>query len=313
MNKKEECEIVRDLAQQFIEKSINAGSECFVKKHLESCEECKKFYQSKMSQINNQNDEMVIDQFKKINRHMNILKISLISILVIIVSICSIFFWKVYSFKNIVNIAYEKIEEMEQLNNYKLRVKTIEKNLKTGNSMEYEKTYYYKDGKYKIEDRDSVKFYQDDSYEKTLAYHNLKEIDYYQQDFIEITKGKPIRMFTEITNYKRLSNTIYSLGLSIREKRYNGIDCYVIRDGDSNSYRDTWISKENFTTLRVINEDYTNFYREVVYTFDRNTVTDDDVDSNILNSDKYNSYVKRNIKNNSTEEDNLYYELYDGE
>ncbi len=306
MNKKEECEIVKDLAQQFIEKSISEGSEGFVKKHLETCEECKKFYQSKMSQLNDQNDEIVIDQFKKVNRHMNILKISLISVLVIIVSICLICSGKVYFFKKIVNPAYEKIEEMKQLNNYKLTVKTINKNLRTGDSLEYEKTYYYKDGKYKIEDKDSIKFCQDDSYESIIAYHKQKQIEYHQQAFIDVTKGMPIRIFTEIINHKHLP-IIFILGESIREERYNGMDCYVIRHGD---YIETWINKENFMTVREINEDYTTFYREVVYTFEENTVTDDDVDSKILNSDKYNDYVRKDIKEEYTEELKLYYELY---
>ena len=310
MNKKEECEIVRDLSQKFMEKSISEESEKFVKNHLKSCGNCKEYYLNQEKKLNNDEDEIMINQFKKINRHIFILKASIIFILVVIISIFIIFCLKVYKTRKILNDVYKKVEETEQINNYKLEVKTIDRNLKTGEVNEYNKIYYYKDGKYKIEDDDSVRFYQDNSCEKILVYYKLKQIEYYNQDFIEITKGKPIRIFNEIINYRDISNSIYCVGISIREERYNGRDCYVIRNGTNKEYRDICIDKEKLITVRVVNEDSKNFYREVEYNFEENTVIDEEVDSEIINSSEFNEYTKKNIEKNYTKELDLYYKLY---
>ena len=315
MNRTDECEIVRDLAIPFREDLINEGSKKFVENHLRTCNDCKEYYKDMESKIYNENmeekdtDNLVLNQFKKIHRHINILKISLIVILISIMVTFSTLFIKYQRVEHIIDKAYSKIEYMKNLDNYKLTVKTIQKNFKTDDYMEHEQNYFYKDGKYKIEDADSIKFYEDNSYEKICVYHNLKTIEYYKQDFIEETKGRIIGLFSEIINYKKLSSTIYNLSLSVREERYNGMDCYVIRFGNNNSYRDTWINKSTFITVRVVNEDYGNFYREEIYTFYENVVNIEDVDTKILNSEKYQNYIKKDIIDDATEETKLYYDI----
>jgi len=316
MNKKEECEMVKDLSIPFIEKTIHKGSEDFVKVHLENCGECKEYYKnmenriSKKRNIEKENDTIVFHQFKKINKRMRIFKMSLMVIIIAIIMIVLVVYIKNQKVVNIVNNAYEKIEFMRELNNYKLTVRTIEKNLQTNEYREYEENCYYKNGKYKIESIDSMKFYEDNSYEKICVYPNLKQIDYYKQDFIEETKGRRMGVFSEIINYKKISSTFYNLALSVREEKYNGIDCYVIRFGNKNSYRDTWIDKNSYITLRVMNETAEEFYREEVYTFYENVTKDEDVDRNILNSDIYKEYTKKYITNNGTEEVKCFFELY---
>lgn len=313
MNKEIECKIVKDLTIPFIEKSINQETEKFIKEHLSTCVDCKKHYEnikSKKNTSEKNKDIIMINQFKKINKHISLLKKSLIIILILILAISSIFYIKNKKLVNIINTAYSRIEYMKELDNYKLTVKTIQKNFKIDTNMEYEQNYYYKDGKYKIESVDSIRFCEDNSYEKVCVYHDLKQIDYYKQNFIEVTKGKTINVFSEIINYKKISSTFYSLALSVRNERYNGIDCYVIRFGNDKSYRDTWIDKNNYITVRVVNEDVGEFYREDIYTFYENVTKDEDVDSNVLNLDKYKNYTRNYIVNNATEETKLFYDLY---
>lgn len=318
MNKKDECEIVKDLAIPYAEELVNQGSKNFIEKHLKICNDCSKYYKNLKSEICNENnkerdkDNIVVNQFKKINRHINILKVSLIIILIVIIILSLIFYIKCQKTSNIINAAYEKIEYMKELNNYKLTVKTIQKNYKTNNSWEYEQNYYYKDGKYKIESNDSIKFYEDDSYEKVCVYHNLNTIEFYKQNIVEERKGRIFDIFSEIINYKTLisKSKLYSLTLSLREDRYKGMDCYIIRFGNNDNYRDIWINKDNLITVRVVNEDYTNFYREEIYTFHENIVTNEEVDIAILNSDKYKDYIRKDIINNESEETKLYYEIY---
>lgn len=317
MNKKNECEIVKDLAIPFTENLINSGSEEFVREHLLTCENCKKYYENIKSSLSIENeiefdkDNIIINQFKKIHNHINILKIIIIVILVLIITILSTYYIKNNKLVNIINTAYNKIEYMRELNNYKLTVTTIQKNLKTNDYMEYEQNYYYKDGKYKIEADDSIRFYEDDSYENICVYHNLKQIDYSKQNYIEESKGRTFDIFSEIINYKEMPSITYNLSFSLREERFNGIDCYVIRVGTkNNSYRDVWIDKNSYITVRVVNEVYNDFYREELYTFYENIVTNEDVDTNVLDSDKYQNYIKKYIINNASDEIKLFYDLY---
>ena len=81
----------------------------------------------------------------------------------------------------------------------------------------------------------------------------------------------------------------------MREDRFNGIECYVIRFGDRNSYRDIWVDKNTYITVREVNESYSHFYNERVFTFEENVVTDADVDSSILNLEEYNDYTKMEV------------------
>ena len=84
----------------------------------------------------------------------------------------------------------------------------------------------------------------------------------------------------------------------------------MIRSGNNNSYRDIWINKNNFIVIRVINEDYGDFYREELYEFTKNTVTDEEVSVEVLDSDKFKNYIKKNIDINENQEIKSYYDLY---
>lgn len=84
----------------------------------------------------------------------------------------------------------------------------------------------------------------------------------------------------------------------------------MIRSGNNNSYRDIWINKNNFIVIRVINEDYGDFYREELYEFTENIVTDEDVSVEVLDSDKFKNYIKKNIDINENQEIKSYYNLY---
>lgn len=306
MNSKDKCEIVRDLSVLYFEKSINEESQKFVEEHLKDCEDCRKFYKTIESKICNEDekDKLVTKQFKKIYNHISLLKIALITILVVILIATLILSSKVRTFSNIVNKSCEKIEYMKTLDNYKITVKTIKKDLQTGNSLEYSENYYYKDGILKVESEDSIFFYKDDSYNSVKVYHDLKQIDFCNNNFIQQKKGDAIILFSYIKdNYQRYSSTIYSLIFSVREDRYNGIDCYVIRFGNNNSYRDIWVDKDKFITIREVNEDSLSFYNERVFTFEENVVANDDIDITILESSEYTDYEKNYIENNITKKE----------
>lgn len=217
------------------------------------------------------------------------------SILIVIIVFMTTLSIKYYNISNVINEAYNKLEYMKNLDNYKLIQETTYKNFLDNSMYAVKTTYYYKDGKYKIELGDGIRYLEDDSYNKICVYNNLKQIEYHTQDFIEEKKGETLNVFSNIRNYKTLEKGISRLGLSLREERFNGIDCYVIRRGNNNSYVDIWIDKNQKITLRMVEEEYMHHYCETVYTFFENMVKDEDVDSSILNTERYKDYEKKNI------------------
>ena len=293
------CNIVRDLAIQYIEKSISKESEMFVKKHLEECEECKEYYKTLETKIGNENeqDKIVIKQFKKVHKHISVLKITLTVILIIILAIGVILWAKEQTFSNLVTKVSEKVEYLETLDNYKVSVKTIYNNFNTEDYSEFYTEYFYKDGKLKEESADSIFFKEDDSYDSISVFYDSKQIEYQHNNYIKERKGDALGVFTYVReNYKPIASTIFSLAFSVREDRFNGIECYVIRFGNSDSYRDIWVDKNSFITVREVNEKYSSFYSERVFTFEENVVTDEDVDSSILDTEKFNDYKRLEVK-----------------
>lgn len=311
MKKNIECNIIKDLAEPFSKNAINDKTKDFINEHLTKCKECKKYYDNIKSECNmteKDKDTIIINHFKKVNNHIKVLKIILIFILIFIISFCFFCIIKNYKFTNILDKTYNKINEIKELDNYTLSAKTIYKDLKNNNNREYESIYYYKDGKYKIESTDNIQFCEDNSFDSIQIYKNLHTIEYNHKDFIENKKGDIINIFScYILNYKDLKNTIYSLGFNIREDRYNGIDCYVIRTGNNEDYRDIWIDKSNFITIRSVNECKNDFYCEEIYTFIENNVKNDDISTKIIEENEYKNYTKiYNNINTSEKMKNIY-------
>ena len=316
MNKKEECEISRALSVQYLEKSLNEGSTRFVETHLKNCDTCREYYKTIENKIykNNEQDKIITKQFKKIHNRIGILKMSLAVILIVIIVIGCILWFKQSTFSNIVNKVSTQVEYMKDLNNYKITVQTTQKNFKNNESWEYKEVYYYKDGKLKREADNSIFFNDDESFNSIKVYHDLKQIEYYHNNFIEQKKGDAIGALSYIKdNYEHYTSTIYSLIFSVREDRFNGVDCYVIRFGDDDSYRDVWVDKNNFITIRAVNEVHSSFFREEIYTFEENVVTENDVDSSVLNSEKYSDYKKITIENELPKEELEIYNSFQAE
>ena len=209
-----------------------------------------------------------------------------------IILITGILIWvKQKTFSNLVIKVSEKVEYLQTLDNYKITVKTIYNNFNTEDYSEFYTEYYYKDGKLKRESTDSISFTEDGSYDSISVFHDLNQIVYYHNDYVEERKGDTIGVLAYIKeNYQPIVSTIYSLAFSVREDRFNGIECYVIRFGDNDSYKDVWVDKNSFITIREVNESYSHFYREEIYTFEENVVTDEDVDNSILDNEKYDDY-----------------------
>lgn len=308
MNKSDECDIAKDLAVPYIENLINTKSKAFVEEHLRNCSQCQKYYNDMNSDILNETqnerrkDNFELDFLKKVRKNMSVLKIILIIIIIIISVIILSMIIKYKKVTKIVDSSYNSVESLKMLNNYRLTRKIVEVNYEKNTSFENISSYYYKDGKYKIDNGSSICYCESDSYNGIWVYNDLKQIDYYTQNFVRYKKGEDFGMFSEIISYKRDLIGLYKLILSIRTDIFNGIDCYVIRVGNNNSYKEVWVNKDSYVVLRAIELECSKYYREEIYTLDKNVVTNEDVDSSILETKSYSDYTKNYVKYSAPKE-----------
>lgn len=310
MEKKNECDIVRDLVKSYNNKIIAESSKKIVDAHIKDCNNCKKYYNLINERFSNESkkDKIEIDFLKKIRKKFNILKLILIIICIVIISVVVCGIVRYQKNEKIIDKSYERIETIKKLENYQLIQKTIYIDYEQNNSKEIITNYYYKNGKYKINCANITSYFEDDSANVIYIYDDLKQIDFCKQNMIVQEKGKIFDIFSEIISYKRELRGLYKLIPIIRKERFNGIDCYVIRNGNDNSYRDVWIDRDNYNVLRVVNEEYTKYYNETLYTLIENNVTEEDVNSSIIESEKYKEYDKKDVVQIPNEEFKKSYE-----
>lgn len=250
-------------------------------------------------------NEIELNHLKKINRNITLLHTIIFSMLFIILSIFLVLFIKYYKANSIIHEAYQNLQSLSQANNYKLVRDSININYQTSEISQEQLTYYYKDGRYKLTSNitDNAKFkneysttryFEDNGYSSTIIFHNLKSIEKITNNYIELKKGDPFRIFSDTYMYGSINgfSSIYlKLSLSIRTDYFNEEECYVIRAQSSeDGYRETWISKENFFTIRQVETVNNLYYKEEKFNLMLDVVNDEDVDSsNILQM--YNDYT----------------------
>lgn len=298
MNKNDECDIVKDLSIQYIEDVISQKSKNFIEEHLENCKECQIYYRNMQENISEDKviekskDEYELNHLKKFNKYMRLFKRILSIILILIILIGLVAFIKYKRTDIIINKAYNKIEELKKLDNYKLIQETRCIDNRNNKKYEVKTEYYYKDGKYKLVTGNTTTYYEDETENRINLYNNLKQIDYYERDFIKHEKGMTFDIFTEINSYKNEIPEFFKLALSIKKGNYNDKECYIIRFGNKESHRDVWIDKETFIIMRVTSNDSTNYYEEYIYTLIENATTDEDVDSSVIEKEEFQDYKR---------------------
>lgn len=313
MNRKEECNIVKDLLPQYMEDLLSDESKTFVSKHLENCNSCKNYYEKMKSNLESEekqeelDEEVEINFLKKLKKSTKLWKKILLMILIIFAIIGSFIFIKYNKISKVLDNSKLKLLELENhLNNYKLVQKQINKNYKDGTNSEITTTYYYKDGKSKKVYENVETYISDNSYEKINVYNDLKQIDYITQNYIDQRKGTILNLLEE-GNIDVITG-IYRLAFSIREDEYDNQKCYVIRFGNSKNYREVWKSKSDFITVKMIEESEKNYYKETTFKLIKNIVKDEDVDTNILETEQFGDYKKNIINTNVNEKTKKVYE-----
>lgn len=323
MNKKEECDIVKDLSSLHIDNMLSKNSKEFVDKHLKECEDCQKYYEDMNADIFYEegkekiNDQTEVDHLKKVNKKMTTLKWIIAGILWGILALVLIMYVRMCYINNIVDDTVSKILMMGEISdNYKLTCKETYSNANTDIREEYEITYFYKDGKNKevtnyyrngTKVDEKIRFIEDYSYNKITVFPMLKQIDYQEQDFIEVRKGNGLAGLTSkiVSNQAGINN----LGVYVVTDDYGGKECWVIKNKKNEGYTHVYIEKETKDILRVV-ECYYSYYRENIYKLEEDIVTDEDVDSSILETDAYSDYTRNNITYKLDETMREFYEKY---
>lgn len=302
MNRNEECEIVEDLLYTYNEGMLNPKSGEFVNKHIENCDKCKNKLEAIKSNLfmekneEKKDEEIELKHLLKINRVMRFLKVSLAIIILLLFLLLGITFSIGKHREYVINNAYNEVQKLKNLDNYKLTREITYIDNETG---EYDKVKidcFYKDGKYKELYPGTTFFFKDDSKEITYIFDDLKRIEKTYK-LLSQRKGEYFDLFTDITSiYDNQTNVFQKAFIEIKNKNFNGRDCYVIRQkANNNEYKDIWIDKENFNTVKVI-ENYKEYYRETMYFLTVNEIEDSDV---TLDMDEYKEYTVNNLINNN--------------
>ena len=296
---KKECSLVQNLLNDYINGTVSDDAEDAIKEHLEKCKDCKSLYM-KMKSDNAQSKEQEVrrhkEYLKKFNKKLSLLKKIIIVLLIIILIIFVPLVIKLIHNNYILDSAYNKLQSMQNMNEYYAKREEILLYNYTSNfsSSCGITEYYYKDGKYKMvhyikddyENRYEV--YGREGYnEEIYVYYDSKKISYrVNYDLLVYQKGQVLESICYnisqwgITQYKLLS-----LFGTYETKIYNGKECYVIRknstDSKSLNYNECWIDKETMMNVRNVmntqNEDTQQYRDEKIY-IDEKEILDEDVE-----------------------------------
>ena len=88
MKNEKECNIIRDLLPNYIEKLTNNDTNEFIEKHIENCKKCNDLLKNyKTENKVNEDDKIFINYAKKFNLKFNILKYIIIIIILVLIVI----------------------------------------------------------------------------------------------------------------------------------------------------------------------------------------------------------------------------------
>lgn len=312
-----DCEIVKDLLPNYVENLLSSETRKYVDEHLDSCGKCRYIFKlMKDEKINgktkeDQENQIEFDYLKKYKKRTIILKMIALIFVFIILFGGMLLIIKYNKINNVINSVNIKGEELKELNNYTMYVTSHEINFKTNKEAFYYNEYYYKDGKYKevftcqgitfnfAVNGKTVKYGSIGDNKQISIDESYNSIINYTYNYTPVSKGKYIKKEYESLYFYPKNAGFYTLlgkaslafQYKIRNDRFNGIECYVLRIEDKEGYNETWINKENGLPTRKVRENYGQFYDERIVTLYIGNVKDEDVE---FNKEHYEGYTIEN-------------------
>lgn len=261
MNK--DCEVIKDLLPLYVDDVCSTETKEFVEKHLKSCNECQKIFETMEKDENNKNSEEK-ESIKNFNNKIkrNKVKAVVISLIIFVIGILLIkYIYSCILFNHIINRAH-KFSDSDNM-----YIQKMENSL--GDEVFVTKEYY-KDGKFKV----VYATYRNDGIE--LLYTKYTSVDSDESVFIYpdnraiIQKGQKIfntetmlKGIPFVYNNELCFRTITPIFLSIKSKKIKvgsysneGKKCYVLQDKfDIGMNWEIWLDKETGLPLKEINLD----------------------------------------------------------
>lgn len=266
--KEKNCNLVKDLLPNYIDKITSNETNTFIEEHLENCAECRKAFENMSEEIqiddHKSEDDKKINIFRKVNKKIRFLKAI---IFVIIFLILIIFIRKVIIINNIENMANKA-----NYNNYsKIMVETTEKYIS--------KTEYYQNNdnfikintkinekgiskviSYKVNGKEDIRIFDNNIEEQNVNETNIEKDVQYQ-----------------FLNKSILGNIGLALSFgSVKDIKLYNKQCYVL---NTENYLN-FIDKETGLTIKEINLN-NNSVIDYKYTFE--DISDEKIE-NLINN-----------------------------
>lgn len=262
MEKKKECRIIEDLLPNYLEGLTNEITNEFIEEHLNECASCQKEKQKMTNKIETKvvpNEQIEIDYMKKYRRRMNILK----SIIGIIIILEIIFLGDLSRKFFIINKFKIQMTESNPENYY---VKLI--NNDDDSCIESWTRGEKSLNKRKLENGEQIKYSDPD---EAWLIINDKEGKLAIKVDREKFGSATIAIGYDSISTENLWETLqYAFNAKVTSEVYNGIECYRVY---SNEYKQIYINKEDFRSVRIVNGDTDYSYEYII-----NSVTDEQVE-----------------------------------
>ena len=293
-----DCYIVNDLLPNYVEKLLSKETEKFIENHISSCESCKEKLQIMQEQYldtkknSEEEDKIEFDFLKKVKKKNQIFKIIAIIFFIIIFANIIFTYIKYNKITNILSESKISLQKYKEQENYSFSKENYQLDLTTQKELYNYTKYYYKDGMYKekhntesfnqtISSGKRTEYGKINTKNRITIYPNTNEYYNVETNYIVKSKEDPMEWSTSFSVLKSDFNVIakiwHDMNLEIRNDRYNGKECFVLRDDWKSGYNETWIDKETKLPIREISEKYNENYNELTISFYSGNVTDEDV------------------------------------
>ena len=177
------CEIVKDLLPNYIEKLTKEETSTFIEKHIDKCKKCRKYYENMNFNIDiKEINKKEIQYLKKINK--KIYKAIFLGIILGLLSLVILYLSIVIYRFHVLNTVSNKYSQYEQVNNIYIEFNYTLYDSNNSFKENIKRKYWYKDNKVKIE-------YETTTYPDSIYYTRI--IDFNTGvDYIFFNKEKQV-------------------------------------------------------------------------------------------------------------------------
>lgn len=307
------CSIIRDLLPNYIENLVSDETKQYVENHLTKCTECKQILENIEGDdtekiFNTLGEEAEIRFIKKHKRKKVIFKTIGIILLIIFFIVLITFSIRFIPVNSVRLKAYDKLQKLKEMDNYKV---TVEKTINVLDEVSDKSTitYYYKDGKYKEDNkRIFINQYNIEEGLKPVIEHKILYYSDGNSNIVtlnketgnmnisdtasQIDKGHILEnlypLFIKQYHINLLGRIYMAVEINVREDMYDNKKYYVLTETSNsvNTIAEYWINKETMMIEREVTKQESDSFRDeknkyitydIKYKIEPNVVTDEDV------------------------------------